>query len=116
MNWTGSASFRETAHSPAWSCVTGDLVTSIDRQDNPNIKNSSFCSRRPVSPCGNAGTGRLSLIMGPLYGPYGSERPLNSQPDRLRESSFGWKFPRKTAIGQAGCYVQQSSAVSDGTV
>jgi tRNA(Ile)-lysidine synthase len=74
-------------------------------QYRPNIKNSSFCSRRPASPCGNAGTGRLSLIMGLLYGPGGSVQPLNSRPAHPRESSFEWKFPRKTAIGRAACDV-----------
>src|ERR1700733_6367968 len=105
MNWTGSVSAGAEAR-PAWSCVTGDQVTSTEELGNPNRKRLSFSSRKPVYPCGNGGTGRLSPIMRPSFGPDASGPPPTLRRDlRPAQYSKSRKQPN-FRINPAGCSVQ----------
>src|SRR5580658_1128133 len=68
MNWTGSGCTRSETLSPVWNSVTGDPVTSIVEWVNPNRKRSNSSFRKAAYPCGNAGIGRLLLIMESSFG------------------------------------------------
>src|ERR1700733_8681902 len=106
MNWTGSVSAGAEAH-PALSCVTGDQVTSTEESVNPNPKRSSFSFRKPVYPCGNEGTGRLSRMMRPLFGPDASGQPPNSLLGlKPAQSSRLLKQGRNFRIHSYGCSVK----------
>src|SRR5450631_1387381 len=105
MNWTGSASTGAARR--AWSCVTGDLVTSTEEWAKPKRKRSSFSFRKPGYPCGNAGIGRLLHFMGKSCGPGVSEQPLNSLQSQEPDPFFTCRKPaRNFGIDLIGCSVQ----------
>src|SRR5690348_2497674 len=89
MNWIGSVSHRPMALLPVWKSVTGDQVTSTNEWANPVNKRLRRYSRRPGSPCGNAGIGRSLHIMGVLSGRGDLEPQPNSRPVRPR--AWSWK-------------------------
>src|SRR5579859_4426308 len=93
MNWTGSACTG--AARQAWSCVTGDLVTSTEEWVKPKRKRSSFSSRKPGYPCGNAGIGRLLHFMDKLYGRGVLEQPLNSLQSQKPDPFFMCRKPAR---------------------
>src|ERR1700722_20629487 len=107
MNWTGSVS-AGTEAPPAWSCVTGDQVTSTEEWGTPNRKRSSFSSRKPVYPCGNGGTGRLSPIMRALFGPDASGPPPNLQRGLRLAQYSRWRKQANFGINPTGCSVQHN--------
>src|SRR5215472_2521518 len=88
MNWTASVSHRPMALFPVLKSATGDLVTSTNGWGNLANKSLRCYSKRLVSPCGNAGIGRLLPIMGVSSGQDNLEPPLNSRPGRRRALSL----------------------------
>ena len=107
MNWTGAASHPRMALPPVWKFVTGDQVTSTNEWGNPVNKRLRCCFRRPASPCGNAGIGRLLHIMSVLSGQgYLERRPSSRQVPRPALSSQ-WQ---KAGIGWARHDVQCNRA------
>src|ERR1700680_3147375 len=114
MNWIGSASHPRVSLPPVWKALTGDQVTSTNAWGNPVSKRLRTCSKRLVSPCGNAGTGRLSPIMGVLSGQGGLEPRLRSRPVQRRALSSQWEKAGLDWTRHHVQYIRRRSAAEAG--